>query len=766
MPRTRRSLRAVMFTDVVGYSALVHADERRALRLLETHRRDLARTARRYGGRVVDGVGDGNLLVFASALRAVECGIALQRRRPADAHGPLRLRIGIHQGDVELARGRVLGDGVNVGARLEPLAPPGGLAVSEAVLSQVRGQLAGAFRSLGPQSLKNIAEPVTVHVLREADVAIAAAHIGRGTADRRWLWAAAGALALGVGATLGWRALEPSPTAAGLAVLPLENLSGADGAAFVDGLHDSLLTEISRTARLRVISRTSVRRYAHERASIPEIGRALGVSHVVEGSVQRAGARVRVNVQLIRADTDEHVWASTFDRDVADLFELQTEIARDVARKVSGNVLLATLPRRERPTQSVEAYDLYLRAIAHEADPSLGLQAPDEPLRLLEHAVALDPDFALAHAARARFAAWGARWASSFDPARTGPYVAQLKAAGERAYALNSETAESRLALGLARYWADRDEGAAVGLLESAVERQPNLPFALYLLGGAYLRRGELDRSIGAAQRLLDIDPDNEKAYEQLSQLLQRARRYEQASEVYARWRRMTRSPHHVERLAGRLGFYRDGDLAAWRTAVERAAENGTPDFREVVGLDRWYINMYEGRYAAAADLGRAQADRFLRDPSADFLWALATGEALVAAGRRQDAGVYLDAVAGYFDGLARQVPDEPGYFQVLAEAQAWLGRLDEARASARRAVALSAPKAPLGPSPAHYEHLANEANVAALTGRRDDALSRLEWLLAQPSDIHAQAVLHDPAWAALRDDPRFRALLERFHPG
>jgi adenylate cyclase len=761
MTRTRRTLSAVMFTDVVGYSALVHADEGRALRLLETHRRQLRRTARRYGGRVVDSAGDGNLLVFGSALRAVECAVALQRSRPAAGDAALRLRIGVHQGDVEHARGRVFGDGVNVGARLEPLAPPGGIAVSDAVFAQVHGGLRGAFRALGPQALKNIAQPVGVHVLDEAAVQAAAAHIGAGAPDRRWLWAGVAALVLGGFATLGWRMLAQPAPAAGLAVLPLENLSGAEGSAFVEGLHDSLLTEISRTPRLRVISRTSVRRYAHERASIPEIGRTLGVSHILEGSVQRAGARVRVNVQLILAERDEHAWASTFDRDVADLFELQTEIAREVARKVSGNLLLTTLPRRERPTHSVEAYDLYLRAIAHEADPALGVQAPDEPLRLLEHAVALDPEFALAQAARARFAAWGAQWAGHADPVRVAAYVAQIKDAGERAHALNPDAAESQLALGLARYWSG-EEDAAAGLLQSAVARHPNFPFALYLLSGMLERRGELEQSIDAAQRLLDIDPGNEKAYEQLTLLLQRTRRYEDAQGVCARWRRMTRVPHHVELTAARLGFYRDGDLAPWRDAIASALQSGTAELRLLVDFDRWYIAMYEGRYSAAAELGRAQADRFVRDRGTDFLWALAVGEALAAAGQRQDARPYLEAVAALFETLARQTPSEPSHFRLLSEAQAWLGRADEARANAQRAVALSAPKATREPSGTHYEYLNNEAQVAALTGRTDDALSRLEWLLARPSNVHAPAVQRDPAWAALRNEQRFRALVAR----
>jgi adenylate cyclase len=775
MARTRRKLTAVMFTDVVGYSAMVHADEARAHQLLAMHRALLRRCVARYGGAQIEEAGDGTLIIFDSGLAAVECAIAVQdalRQRNAESSGTqVRLRIGLHQGDVERGQGTVFGDGVNVCARLEPLSPHGGIAASAAVVGQVHGPLRRHFRDAGAQSLKNIAEPVGMFVLDESALAAAAQDLEPRRApllSRRagWSLAGAAALALVVGAALFLRAHLGAPLLdASLAILPLENLSTEPGSAeFVAGLHDSLLTEVSKTPALRVISRTSVMRYAHDRPDAGEIGRQLKVGHVLEGSVQTSGARIRVNVQLIRTATDEHVWAQVYDRDRSDLFALQTDISREIARKIAGNLALGALPVSQRPTQSVEAYDLYLRAIAHEdGDVTLGFAAPDEPLRLLEQAVAFDDDFALAHAALARFNLWGARWASYVDPAKVDGYVARAMSAARRAIALAPKSPESLLAMGMARYWSDRNGDVARGYFEQALQQRPGFPLALYLLSGIYDRSGNLDKSIELARTLLDIDPVNDKAHEQLTTQLVRQRRYAEADAAYANWLEITQTRGYVEYLRAQLRFYRTGDIGAWKLIAERPPDPASGLTQDVLDVDRWILATYEGRYADAASVNRAAADSFVAGASSDYRWAHQAGQALELQGQHEQAAHYLRPVVANLRQAVAQNPQDFYSQSLLGFAQALLGEHDAALVNVRHAMEASAPASGRGAPAGHYQCTLIFALVAAHLGLNDEAIARLDWLLSQPSSVHLYMVARDPQWAPLADDPRFRALLQKY---
>lgn len=767
MERTQRKLAAVMFTDVVGYSALVHANERVAQELLQMHQRLLYRQIALRRGRHIDNSGDGTLSIFDSALDAAECAVAIQRElkkynASASADRRIRIRIGLHQGDVERGRGSVFGDGVNVCARLEPLAPPGGIAASSMVVAQIHGPLRSYFRPIGSQSLKNIAEPVDVFKLAETDVAPAAAQLGppprRGPPLRAYVAVAAvfGLLAVGITA---WLMTRNTAFASddSLAVLPLENLATEPGSAeFVAGLHDSLITEIARTPHLRVISRSSVMRYAGQPVSIPDAARLLHVAHVLEGSVQRSGSRVRVNVQLIRADTDEHLWAEIYDRNVEDLFDLQTEIAREIARKIHGRLALPSMPASERPTASAEAYELYLRAISREEnDTSLGLVPPDEPLRLLEQAVAIDPSFALAHAAIARYAAWGARWAIYMDATRMDGYVTRALEAAARAMELKPELPESLLGMALASYWKDRDPDIAEPLFTRALEKRPGYPAALYMLSGLYDRLGNLDRAVDTVRALLDVDPNNEQAHAQLTQLLVRERRYDEAGRAYERWLQMSQSRGYVQSLQAQLQFYRSGDLEPWKRVV--AATPASDGAQAQIDLERWLIAALEGRLDDAAALAESHAD--------ELGWSRMAGEALALAGKPERARPYLDAVVAHFRAELDRNPDDYNALDALGQAQRMLGDYAGAQRNTERALQITAPKAGRGPSATYYEQLLHRAQIFAAMGQRQLAFADLERLLREPSGQHAHLILRDPYWGPLRNDPEFQSRVKNFLP-
>ena len=392
--RSRR-LSAIMFTDLVGYSAMAHRDEALAIELLELHRNWVRTILPRYEGREIETIGDAFLIEFGSALSAVECAVMIQARfNEYNEHAPynrrMKLRIGIHLGDVEHAGDKVMGDGVNIASRIHGMAQPGGICVSEDVQRAVRNRGGLRFKSLGTPDLKNIDTKLELfevfHGSGSRQAAVLSAVKRKAGKVPRWLWITfavivainvlddkedapgsrgPGNIQIDIGdaprppEVPGIADLEDAPS---IAVLPFENLStDPENAFFTDGLHDTVIGHLSRVSGLKVISRTSVMPYRGKQKNLRKIGRELGADHILEGSVQRAGGRVRVTAQLIEAETDTHVWSQEYDRDVKDVFTVQADIARSVAAAVNAKLT----PQEEAriaaiPTTNQAAYDLYL----------------------------------------------------------------------------------------------------------------------------------------------------------------------------------------------------------------------------------------------------------------------------------------------------------------------------------------------------------------------------------------------------------------------
>src|SRR5499427_937643 len=378
-----------MFTDMVGYSALAQRNDKLALELLEEHRGLLREIFPRFQGTEIKTIGDGFLVEFQSALDAAQCAIEIQRvlsKRNAEVPTERRIeiKIGVHIGDVVHRNGDVYGDGVNIASRIEPLAGPGGICVSMDVERQIRSTLEARFKKLAPTELKNISIPMDLFRIippwEEQASVDAQSETEPARASRKFLWVGVAlvfALMIGVG---WWWSERPHKTptspaattasstateipAKSIAVLPLENLSrDPDNAYFVEGIQDEILTRLSKIADLKVISRTSTQKFKSTPDNVREVARQLGVANILEGSVQRSNGQVRVNVQLINALTDAHLWADTYDRDLADIFAVQSEIAKSVA-----DALQAKLTGSEKnsiakvPTTNPEAYELYLR---------------------------------------------------------------------------------------------------------------------------------------------------------------------------------------------------------------------------------------------------------------------------------------------------------------------------------------------------------------------------------------------------------------------
>ena len=342
--RVERRLAAILAADVAGYSRLMGTDEAGTLSRLRAHRRELIDpNIAEHKGRIVKTTGDGMLVEFPSVVEAVSCAAEVQRgmaKRNADIPFEQRIefRIGIHQGDIIVEDGDIFGDGVNLAARLEGLAEPGGICVSARVRSDATGKVDVAFDDLGDQQVKNIARPVHVFSIRLGSGAVSAP--------------APPPLAL--------------PGKPSIAVLPFQNMSGdAEQEYFADGMVEEIITALSRIRWLFVIARNSTFTYKGQAVDVKRVGRELGVRYVLEGSVRKGGNRVRITAQLIEAETGAHLWADRFDGSLADVFDLQDQVATGVAGVIEPTLQAAEIRRSsERPKSDLTAYDLYLRALS------------------------------------------------------------------------------------------------------------------------------------------------------------------------------------------------------------------------------------------------------------------------------------------------------------------------------------------------------------------------------------------------------------------
>ena len=407
-----RRLAAVLIADVVGYSRLLEEDEAGTLAALAQQRASILEPiVSAHAGRIVKLMGDGVLIEFGSAVNAVAGALELQRRM-AEANEPLPktrqiiLRIGINLGDVIGEGEDIYGEGVNIAARLEALAEPGGTCISAKVHEEVHGKLNCTFEDMGEQTIKNIARPVRAYRLRP-DKVIDGASPGRP------------ALSL--------------PDKPSIAVLPFQNMSGdPEQEYFADGMVEDIITALSRLRWLFVIARNSSFTYKGRAVDVKQVGRELGVRYVLEGSVRKAGKRVRITGQLIDASTGAHLWADRFDGELADIFDLQDQVTASVVGAIAPKLEQAEIERAKRkPTESLDAYDYFLRGMA--AFHQLTRPSNDEALALFSRAIELDPDFASAYgmAARCYLQRKGFGWV---DRSRTGDRRSRTAgAAGRRA---------------------------------------------------------------------------------------------------------------------------------------------------------------------------------------------------------------------------------------------------------------------------------------------------------------------------------------------
>ena len=486
MPRleahsVERKLAAIFAADVEGYSRLMGQDEVGTLRTLTAYRVIIDRLIASNRGRIFNTAGDSVLVDFASAVDAVQCAVEVQEAiSKANADRPageqMRFRIGVHVGDIIVRGDNLFGDAVNIAARLEALAEPGGICVSGSVRDQIGTKLPLSFTDLGEQQVKNIAQPIKAY------------RISGETSPT---------------ATPAARSSLPLPDKPSIAVLPFQNMSGdPEQEYFADGMVEEIITALSRIRWLFVIARNSTFTYKGQSVDVKQVGRELGVRYVLEGSVRKAGQRVRITGQLIDATTGTHLWADRFDGSLEDVFELQDKVAVNVAGVIEPRLQAAEISRSsERSTDDLTAYDLYLRAYAMFWSSAKHIP---EALRLTKQAIARDPRYgpALAWAAYCCVALIHGNQSENREAnRREGVDFARraLQVAGDDPGVLTNAS--------YALAYFGEDIGAMMALVDRALALNPSFARGWYISGVIKLWAGQPDVAIEHVEASMRLSP-------------------------------------------------------------------------------------------------------------------------------------------------------------------------------------------------------------------------------------------------------------------
>jgi TolB-like protein/class 3 adenylate cyclase/Tfp pilus assembly protein PilF len=784
----QRKLAAIMFTDMVGYSALSQRDDKLALELLEEHRQLLREIFPRFHGTEIKTIGDAFLVEFNSALEAAQCAIEIQRtlaKRNADApaNRQIELKIGIHIGDVVHRGGDVYGDGVNIASRIEPLAGAGGICVSMDVERQIRNAVETRFEKLAPTELKNISVPMELFRIvlpweRKSEA--------RGQkSEIRKSWAISkggksvliGALGLLFIIGIGWwfttrpRTRPASPVTEGgqpqsipeksIAVLPFENLSSdKENAYFAEGIQDEILTKLASIAELKVISRTSTAKYQSKPDDLKTVSQQLGVANVVEGTVQRVADQVRVNVQLIDARADAHLWAKTYDRAAKDVFAVETEVSQEIAdalrAKLSPNEANALTAA---PTQNAEAYDLFLKGEyeEREAEGSLRAESFDRAAAFYQQALDNDPNFALA-AARLVESRMNRHW---FVTKLSETDLAKVKSLAEHALVLGPNLADAHMALGNFYYLGYRQYDQALQEFQRALDLQPNNLRALEFSAYVHRRQGDWQRALSALTKCQERDPRDASLVANTGAIYTNLRMWPDGKRLGLR--SLALDPHNV--LGMRQVVTSDingaGDISNAKQALGTFPPNLRLINKVVIGNasavigEGTYLHVLEHDFSGAL---KDWANETV-DPDESRMRPAARAAIHVLAGDAARAQPEIEKARALLEARLHERPQDGSPMMQLAWVSLALGQKAEALHFAHQASeSLPIEKDAIG---GPY-FLSGLAEIEAQTGETNEAIGNLRQLLSIPAGLFVsiQRLRIDPVWDPIRNDPGFQQLL------
>src|SRR5881398_695314 len=630
----QRKLAAIMFTDMVGYSALSQRDEKLAQELLEEHRRLLREIFPRFSGTEIKTIGDAFLVEFGSALEAAQCAIEIQRtlaKRNHDVTSDRRieLKIGIHIGDVVHRDGDVYGDGVNIASRIEQLAGAGGICVSMDVERQIRNALEARFEKFGTADLKNIklpmdlfqivlpwekgAEPSAARASKKSPVLVPVAVLVILALLAGWWFMQRSNKNQQPAATHAVPAAPANaPDQKSVAVLPFVNLSDDKGSEyFSDGVSEELLTVLQKIPGMHVAARTSAFSFKGKNATAEEIGQKLGVAHLVEGSVRKAGDSVRIAARLTRADTGEELWSENFTRDLKDVFAVQTELAETIVAQVRDRLtgsaadsadkqkIQAEVQAAEKGgTKNVEAHEFYLQGRFYENRHSE--KSAREALAAYQHAVELDPGFALAWAGVAGTRVWLCAFATEGGLKAFDANLSSARDAVTRALSIEPDLPEALLARGSIETNFDFNWNGAAQTLKKALALAPADPNIVIAAANLEIARGNMDRAIELYRKAVELDPVSAQARTFLAFNLAATKRFAEARAEFPRVVELNPATPWAHAGLG-LSYLLENKFEEAATAAQ--ADEGEWCRLLIVSCARWAQNRVTESDAALAQL-------------------------------------------------------------------------------------------------------------------------------------------------------------------
>ena len=767
----------VLFIDIVGYSKLLITEQSNLLDKLKEMVRatEQFRIAKAEGKLLALPTGDGGALVFRnSSEAAVLCAkeIAQQLKK----YPQLRVRMGIHSGPVNEVidvngQRNLAGGGINVAERVMSCGDAGHILLSKHVAEDLEQypRWQPCLRELGECEVK--------HGVKVSIVNLVADGVGNAKPPQKFeavrkhrtrvRWAEAAVMLLVLGAIIAAfvllrrPSLESAMANKSIAVLPFENLSSEkENAYFTDGVQDEILTDLARIADLKVISRSSVLQYkSGAPRNLREIGQQLGVAHLLEGSVQRAANKIRVNAQLVDARNNAQLWAQSYDRDLNDVFAIQSEIAKTIAEQLQAKLLPTEKAAIEkRPTSDLVAYDLYTRArelVANVTDPATTQQKLVGAIALLQEAVARDPQFVLAWCALSRLHA--RMYTAGYD--RTSKRLQQANAALEAASRYDADSGELHAAWGYYYYESARDYERALKELVIAREKLPNSAEVLELSGYVERRAGHWEEATRSLERAVELDPRNVQPLQQLALTYQPQRRYQEEARIYDRVLALIPGDGFTLGLHALVPLDWKADLRPYQRLMAELLATDPKKAAEADDINYTICERTSEAYARGLKYYPASG---LVNNGVNYPHAYFEGLVAMCEGDREKARNPFNIARGEIAAAVAREPKFAPAISFLGMIDAGLGRKEEAIQEGRRACEL------VPPSKDAIDGVVLAANLAQIyvwTGEKDLAVAQLEAVERFPNYLSYGLLKLQPIWDPLRGDPQFEQIVTSLAP-
>lgn len=766
-----RQLAAIMFTDIVGYTSMMGKDESKAIEILRKNRELQKPIVEEFEGRWIKELGDGVMTSFNTVSDAVNAAIKIQKT--CSASHDFLLRIGIHLGEVVFENGDVFGDGVNVASRIVSLAEPGGIFVSGKIYAEIKNQKSIESVFLGMYDLKNVASSVEIFAISNAGINIPKRDNLRTKGNETFSKRKSSKnllLKIGVGVLLllligffyikFYSVRNNTVEDKSIAVLPFVNLSSEkNDEYFTDGMCDEILTNLSKIGDLKVISRTSVLQYKDTKKNLREIAEELGVNNILEGSVQKSNDRIRINVQLINAKTDEHLWAESYDRENKDVFLIQSEIAKKIAIELN-----ASLSEKERssidqkPTDNLQAYDFYMRGKNY-SDSYYGINE-NEMLgnveRMFRAAIRLDPEFVEAYFGLITTYLdiyWNGQQTNNNE------YKLKAKSLLDSLLSLNIDKPVVHLANGYYKYHGERNYNGALAEFDIVEKSNFNNSEVVTAKGFVFRRIGKLNDAIKNFQRAIELNPNFLEGYVSLYETYIFDRKPDEAINVMNK--ALTLAPDQSSIYVAKADAYIDykNDLGTARKILD-----GAKNFVAASELNNTYefIDLIEGNSKRFINTTSMFTDSLYAHQSVITSYALELAQVFKAEGNLDSSKKYFNRNRQLMEILLEKSPDDFRVHCNLGIDFAGLGEKEKALKHARLACQLMplSKDGLIGIVP-----LEGLALVYTYLGQQDEAIEILEKILKEPRGFARTATIplykSHYFWKPLRNNPKFKKMIQ-----